>query len=68
VGKGTEVIIIPAGMYLADEFKRIYSGTRTIIFYDPRGRGHSCKIDDLNILGIEFEISDLESVRNHFRL
>ena len=68
VGTGTEVIIIPAGMYLADEFKKLHNNTRTIIFYDQRGRGHSSKIDDMNKIGIKYELSDLESVRNNFKL
>lgn len=67
VGTGSEVVIVPAGMYLADEFKRLKNNKRTIIFYDPRGHGHSDGINDKEKLGIEHEISDLESIRNHFK-
>ena len=67
VGTGAEVVIIPAGMYLADEFNQLHNNTRMIIFYDQRGRGHSSTIDDTNKLGIEYEIADLEAVRNYFQ-
>ena len=67
VGMGSEVVIIPAGMYLADEFKQLANNERTVIFYDQRGRGNSDEITDQEKIGIEHEISDLESIRNHFK-
>jgi proline iminopeptidase len=66
LGKGPEAVLVPAGMYLAKAFKQLLKEDRTIIFYDPRGRGRS---DDINIksnLGFRKEIADLESVREHF--
>ena len=67
VGTGSEVVIVLAGMYLADEFKRLKNKKRTIIFYDQRGRGNSNRITDKEKLGIDHEISDLESIRIHFK-
>jgi len=67
IGTGSDVVIIPAGMYLEDEFKLLASPRRTILFYDQRGRGNSSRIADKDKLGIEYEISDLESIRSHFK-
>ncbi len=66
IGEGPEIIIIPAGMYLADAFKQIATRHSTILFYDQRGRGRSDAINEKSKLGIEYEISDLESVRQYF--
>lgn len=66
IGEGPEAIIIPSGMYLSHEFKRLASENRTLIFYDQRGRGRSQSISDKSKLGIDFELSDLESIRSHF--
>ncbi len=65
VGNGPEVVIIPAGMYLANEFSQLASSKRTLVFYDQRGRGRSNGISDRSKLGWDYEISDLESVREH---
>lgn len=66
VGEGPEVIIIPGGMYLSYEFKRLAAENRTLVFYDQRGRGRSEAINDKSKLGIRYELSDLESIRTYF--
>lgn len=66
IGSGPNKVIIPSGMYMAHEFIRLINQNRTILFYDQRGRGHSSKIMRKADLGIKYEISDLESIRNHF--
>ena len=65
VGHGRDTVIIPAAMYLANDFRPLVHG-RTLIFYDPRGRGGSDYVGDPNQLGIEFDVADLEAVRQHF--
>lgn len=66
IGEGASVFIVPAGIYLADEFKRLARKERTILFYDQRGRGRSDVIKDKIKLKFQNEISDLESIREHF--
>jgi proline iminopeptidase len=54
-------------MLLAVEFERLAKG-RTLIFYDMRSRGRSDSITDKSRLGMAFEISDLEVIRQHFKI
>src|SRR5262249_26580117 len=65
VANGPDTVIIPASMYLFRDFARLAEG-RTVIFYDPRGRGASDAVLDPSRLGIAYEIADLEAVRAHF--
>jgi proline iminopeptidase len=67
-GTGSDVVIIPSGMYLAGEFKRFANHSRSIIFYDQRGRGRSDKVRDKEKLNVQNELSDIESIRKHFKL
>jgi len=66
IGEGAEIIIIPAGMYLAETFKELVNKDRTLLFYDQRGRGRSEAINEKSKLGIEYEISDLNAVLQYF--
>jgi hypothetical protein len=65
VGNGPETVIIPAAIYLEYEFERLIDESRTLVFYDVRGRGRSSKIMDSSRLGMDIEISDLEALRLH---
>ncbi len=67
VGTGSDTVVVPAAAYLAQEFKRLAPG-RTLIFYDMRNRGRSAAVQDSVKLGMNFELSDLEKVRQHFKL
>ncbi len=67
IGTGSKVVIIPAGMYLSEEFRLLANDKRTIVFYDQRGRGRSDKLKIKEKHGIKHEISDLEAIRNHFK-
>ena len=40
---------------------------RHSFFYDPRNRGRSEAVSDTTHLGIQYSLSDLEDVRQHFR-
>jgi len=67
VGSGPKAIIIPNGLYLLHDFKRLAAG-RTLIFYDLRNRGRSDAVTDDSRLksGIHHDVEDLEAVRRHF--
>lgn len=67
VGHGPDTVVIPASAWLARDVAPLARG-RTLIFYDPRGRGASHYVRDTTHMGIEWEIRDLESVRAHFGL
>lgn len=65
VGVGPDTVLIPAAVYLARDLTRLAPG-RTLIFYDPRGRGGSEYVRDTTRIGIEWDLRDLEAVRSHF--
>ena len=72
VGYGPDTVIVPASMYLAQDFQPLVED-RTLIFYDLRSRGGSDYVWDPSQLGIEFDVADLEAVRSalgieHFSL
>jgi len=65
VGNGPETVIITPAIYLEYEFEKLIDGSRTLVFYDVRGRGKSSKIVDSSRIGMDIEISDLEALRLH---
>lgn len=66
VGDGPQQVVIPAGMIMAEEFERLGAPERTLLFYDQRSRGKSTTITDEAKLGLEYELADLEALRQHF--
>ena len=66
-GSGPKAVVIPNGIYLFDDFKRLANG-RTLIFYDLRNRGRSDQVSDGSKLkgGVHHDVDDLEAVRRHF--
>lgn len=64
-GNGPETVIIPAGMYMNIEFQRLASDARTLVFYDMRGRGRSSTVSDPARIGMDIEMADLETLRQH---
>jgi proline iminopeptidase len=66
-GDGPQMVFIPNGLYLVDEFSRLAKG-RTLVFYDVRNRGRSDSIDDPSRLagGVLNDVADLEALRRHF--
>lgn len=65
VGHGPDTVLIPASAWLARDVTRLAPG-RTLVFYDPRGRGGSDYVRDSTHMGIEWELRDMEAVRSHF--
>jgi proline iminopeptidase len=67
LGDGPEVVLIPNGIVLVDDFEPLASG-RTLICYDVRNRGRSECATDPAVLerGILNDVDDLDDVRRHF--
>src|SRR4051812_11626972 len=67
VGDGADVVLIPNGIGLVDDFARLATG-RMLVFYDVRNRGRSERADDPAALerGILNDVDDLDDVRRHF--
>jgi len=67
LGDGSDVVLIPNGIYLVADFEPLTSG-RTLIFYDVRDRGRSECTTDPAVLerGILNDVDDLDDVRGHF--
>lgn len=66
IGDGPETVIVPAAIYMEYEFEKLADKSRTLILYDMRGRGKSSAIDDAAKFSMDFEIADLEALRQHF--
>lgn len=66
IGEGPEAVIIPAAVYMQYEFEQLADESRTLILYDQRGRGKSSAVADASKISMDFEIADLEAVRQHF--
>ncbi len=65
IGDGPETIVISPAIYLEYEFEKLIDESRTLVFYDVRGRGRSSKVEDSSRIGMDIEISDLETLRLH---
>src|SRR5262249_30435492 len=66
-GSGPDLVLIPNGVYLFDDFVPLAPG-RTLVFYDVRSRGRSELVDDpaTRERGILNDVDDLDDVRRHF--
>lgn len=64
-GSGPDTVIVPAAAWLARDLGPLVPG-RTLIFFDPRGRGASDAVLDTTRLGLELEIGDIDVVREQF--
>lgn len=65
VGDGPEAIVIPAAIYLEYELEKLADKNRTLIFYDPRGRGKSSQVTERERISMDIEVADLEKLRQH---
>ena len=70
IGSGSQVVVLPNGFHLRDDFRRLASDGRTLVFYDVRNRGRSDTVTDPAKLvrGIHNDVDDLEAVRRYFGL
>lgn len=67
-GSGKQVIIIPMGFMLFEDFQKLNSPERTLIFYDMRNRGRSDFIADTNLISIQHDVEDVETLRKYFKI
>ena len=64
-GSGPQAVVIPNRLYMP-EFRALAAPGRTLILYDMRNRGASCRVEDDKLLTITGDVDDLEAVRRHF--
>lgn len=66
-GTGPDTVVVPGAWMLAGPLGPL-ARNRTLLFYDMRSRGRSERVDDVDRLGLGFDVRDLENVRRHFGL
>jgi pimeloyl-ACP methyl ester carboxylesterase len=64
VGTGADTVVIPMDTWWPDDIQQLASG-RTLILYDPRGRGRSDPVPDSVPAGLPEELEDLDRLREH---
>ena len=67
VGTGPSTVVIPAAASLADDLESLAQGHR-LVFYDQRGRGQSDVDPNESSIWSDYEVRDLEEIRQHFGL
>lgn len=67
IGSAPTTLIIPYGAMLYDDFRSL-ADVATVITYDPRNRGRSQSLDNLDSLSLQREVDDFEAVRQHFNV
>jgi proline iminopeptidase len=67
VGSGPDTVVIPALHFLVADLDPL-ARQRRLIFYDQRGRGGSDSIEDEMLVWTDYEMRDLEAIRQHFNL
>jgi proline iminopeptidase len=63
VGRGPQVVVVPARLFLAADFARLQTPERTLVFYDMRNRGRSDPVRDTTTLTVQQDVADLERLR-----
>lgn len=66
-GDGPDTVVVPLACQLLEDLRPLARGRR-LIFYDPRGRGQSDRDPDPEHIWTDYEVRDLETVRQHFGL
>lgn len=67
LGAGPETVLVPGKASLAGDLQ-ILAVERRLIFYDQRGRGNSDFDPNGANIWSDYEVTDLEAIRNHFSL
>ncbi len=69
VGRGAATVIVPNGLYFADQLAALWQD-RAAVVYDLRNRGRSDAISEPARLsrGVLNDLDDLDAVRTHFKM
>jgi proline iminopeptidase len=67
LGQGKDAVIIPSDVGWGTRADGLARG-RTVVLYDPRGHGRSDEIKDPSLVGMEYEVRDVEALRRHLSL
>ncbi len=73
IGAGDTLVVLHGGpglshKYLKPQLDSLLSSKFTLLYYDQRGSGWSEGVEDTLKLNMRTYISDLEEIRNHFKL
>lgn len=73
IGTGDTLVVLHGGpglshKYLKPQLDSLLSSKFTLLYYDQRGSGWSEGINDTLKLNIQTYVSDLDQIRNHFKL
>jgi pimeloyl-ACP methyl ester carboxylesterase len=61
-GGGTDAVVLPLACWTLPDLLPLVDG-RTLVAYDPRGRGASDSLDRSQAFGLDADVADLERVR-----
>ena len=67
IGQGRSTVIIPSDAAWGTRADGLARG-RTVVLYDPRGHGRSDEIKDPSLVGMAYEVRDIEALRRHLSL
>ena len=67
IGQGKDAVIIPSDVGWGTRADGLAQG-RTVVLYDPRGHGRSDEIKDPSLVGMDYEVRDIEALRRHLSL
>jgi len=67
LGDGPVTVVIPQASLLLEDLRPL-AEDHQLVFYDPRGRGQSDRDPDPKNIWTDYEVTDLETVRQHFGL
>jgi len=67
IGSAPTTLVVPYGAMLYDDFRAL-ADVATVITYDPRNRGRSQSLENLDSISVQREVDDFEAVRRHFNV
>lgn len=67
IGHGRDTVIIPSDVGWGTRADGLARG-RTVVLYDPRGHGRSDEVKDPSLVGMDYELRDLDALRRHLSL
>ena len=67
IGQGRDAVIIPSDVAWGTRADGLARGRR-VVLYDPRGHGRSDEVTDPSLVGMDYEVRDIEALRRHLSL